>query len=86
LLTGTKLESTVNAKQTSTQSVKIAHAVIGIANLVIKYFFVDHRPVTWLKEWAMGCDSALIFSVLKIPIAHHHDTTMWANLAALNCL
>jgi hypothetical protein len=38
LLTGTKLETTGKAKQTSTWNVKIAHAVIGTTKLVIKYF------------------------------------------------
>jgi hypothetical protein len=38
LLTGTKLETTGNAKPTSTWNVKIAHVVIGITKLVIKYF------------------------------------------------
>ena len=38
LLTETKHETTYNAKQTSTRSVKIAQAVIGITKLVTKYF------------------------------------------------
>ena len=38
LLTGTKLETTGNAKQTLIQHVKIAHVVIGTTKLVIKYF------------------------------------------------
>jgi hypothetical protein len=39
LLTGTKLETTGNIRQTLTQTVKIAHTVIGTTKLVIKYFF-----------------------------------------------
>jgi hypothetical protein len=38
LLTGTKLETTGNAKQTSTWNVKIAHDVIGTTKLMMKYF------------------------------------------------
>jgi hypothetical protein len=37
LLTGTKFETTGNAKLTSTQNVKIAHTMIGTSKLVIKY-------------------------------------------------
>ena len=37
LLTGAKLETTGNAKQTLTQNVKIAHTVIGTTQLVMKY-------------------------------------------------
>ncbi len=39
LPTGTKLENIGSAKQTETRNGKIAHVVIGITNLVIKYFF-----------------------------------------------
>ena len=39
LLTGTKLETTGNVRQTLTRSMKIAHAMIGTKKLVIKYFF-----------------------------------------------
>jgi len=45
---------------------------------------LDHLPLTGPKEWAMGWDNALIFGALKIPIAHHCDATMWADLATLN--
>ncbi len=38
LLTGPKLETTGNTKQTLTQNVKIAHIMIGTTKLVIKYF------------------------------------------------
>jgi len=38
LLTGTKLKTTDNVKQTSTRNVKITHTMIGTTKLVIKYF------------------------------------------------
>jgi len=38
LLTGTKLETTGNARQTLTWSMKIAHSMIGTTKLMIKYF------------------------------------------------
>jgi hypothetical protein len=39
LLTGTKLKTTGNARQTLTWHMKIAHAMIGTTQLVIKYFW-----------------------------------------------
>ena len=41
LLTGIKLENIGDTKQTSTLPMKIAHAMIGIIKLVIKYFFEE---------------------------------------------
>ncbi len=42
LLTGTKLETTGNARQTLTQNVKIAHVVIGTTKLVINSSQIKH--------------------------------------------
>jgi hypothetical protein len=93
LLTGTKLET----KQTLTWNVKIDHAMIGTAKLVIKYFlekmvYSAIRELVW--KWSLDChissykwdnQSATWNKVRTTEHEESHTLFQQSNLTSIKC-